>query len=496
MDRTEGYCSQEKSYDVGGILIGMRYYGADGAPVDLRDGYHGFAAEYNDYRKLTGIKYFDKDETVLFRYEASYLDYLYPTEEALYGRNGEPLESKGYHIWKVVTEYDENRQKTAAYYYGKDGQLHLLLDLFAGWSSEYENGLETGRTYYGTDGKPRMIDTGFASVRMERNELGQEIRRTYYDPEGNPVNNVFGFSVMEAAYGEDGELRSSAFYNTDGAEVKPDGEAYLENMYLYDDANAEEVYNPDSGEMETVYFSVGSYRVRLLTFKSSDGTKDQLAQPLYYLFNPNGIDEYIYQSAMSYIPQIHEDDEEIDVGGYEGAEGWKAVINRYVKALETGDGSAITSMMELSSLEGMMDTLNALVNEPKTAEELFGFYAEYWQNALDEMREAFSEQYGEDFRIDCDILNVLEYDEETVAAVNERLRELSPTMVEYTGIVSLTVRYTVTGSKGSGMETEGYLTPSLVLFRTGDGWTLGTGNGFPGPSTEELTEFMGGLQTN
>ena len=494
VDRKGGACSQEMGYDAGGAQTEIRYYGADGEPMDLPAGYHGYRMEFNDYRRMTRIEFFDKDDTVLFRYEAAYKDYIYPTEEALYGRNGEPIESRGYKIWKVVSEYDENNQKKATYYYGKDGKLRLLLDLFAGWSSEYENGLEIGRTYYGTDGKPYMIDKGFASVRMERNEIGQEIRRVYLDPEGKPVNNVYGFSVMEVGYEENGEISSSAFYDTEGRRVEPDGDAVLEDMFLYDDANAEQVYNPDTGKIETMYFSVGSYRVRLLAFKASDGSRDQFAQPKYFLFNQEEINDYIYMSARSYVPQIGEDDAEIDVSGYQEAEGWKAVIDSYVAALESGDSGQITSLMDLSSVKAAVQQLNEAVNEPKTEAELIGFYTDFWQNALDEMQAEFSERYGEVFRIYYEILDVQEYDEGVLAAVNQRLQELYPGTVSYTGIVNLTLRYTVSGTNGSGMEKEGYLTPSLALMQTEEGWTLGTGNGFPGPSTEELLQFLGGLK--
>ena len=494
IERTAGYWSQENKYDASGNLVGTQYYGINGEPVNLPAGYFGFSAEYNDYRMLTRIEFFDKDKTSLFRYEASYRDYVYPTEEALYGRGGEPIESKGYNIWKVVTEYDENNQKTAAYYYGKDGQLKMLLNMFAGWSSEYENGLEISRTYYGTDAKPHMVQEGFASVKMERNEYGQEIRRTYYDSNENPVNNIFGFSVMEVAYKEDGEIDFAVFYDTNGNVVETDGDAYLEDLFLYDDVTEEHVYNSTTGEMMTTYFSVGSYRVRLLAFRASDGTVDQLAQPRYYLFNANTIDEYIYQSATSYIPQIGEDDEEIDISGYVEAESWKEAIEKYVIVLKEGDGKTLTSMMDLSTLEGALEQINSVANEPKTAKELLGFYEAFWQKALDEMHEKLSEKYGEDYRIAYEVLNVQEYDEEIVVAINQRLRESFPTAVEYTGIVELTIRYTVSGSKGSGMEIEGYLTPSLALLQTKNGWTLGTGNGFPGPSTEELIEFIGGYR--
>lgn len=110
------------------------------------------------------------------------------------------------------------------------------------------------------------------------------------------------------------------------------------------------------------------------------------------------------------------------------------------------------------------------------------------------MFDNISEQYGEGFWIGYGVLTVQEYEEEIIAAVNQRLCEISSTAVEYTGIVELTIKYTVSGSKGSGMETEGYFTPSLALLQTKNGWTPGIGNGFPCPSTEELIEFMGGYR--
>ena len=489
-----GFCTVEYGFDAGGNTVSTRYFDRNGQPVNTKAGHSGSAAEYNDYRKLTKIEFFDKEGTVLFRYTASYKDYIYPTEEALFGRGGEPIESNGYNISRVVSEYDENNQQTSARYYGKNGRLHLLLYMFAGWSSEYRNGQEISRTYYGTDGKPMMIDTGFASVSMERNELGQEVRRTYFDADGKPVNNIFGFSVMEVEYGSDGEIASSAFFDTEGKQVTPDGRASLESLFMYDSVKEVKVNDPDTGGTLTLHFSEGSYNVRLLAFRASDGTTDQFAQPRYELYDPNVIGEYLYKSARSYIPEIDEDDAGIDISGNENAKDWKDAIAEYVQAVENNDSSAVSAMMDLSSVPGLIKTLTPMVNKPRTAEELTGYYFAFWKNALNEQHGALTEKYGKGFRIAYEILNMEEIGGERLDSINRQLQEYSDTAAEYLGIVSLTVRYTVSGSLGSGMEKESFLTPVLVLFQTENGWTLGTGNGFPNPDTEELVEFFGGLR--
>ena len=254
------------------------------------------------------------------------------------------------------------------------------------------------------------------------------------------------------------------------------------------------VNDPDTGETLTLHFSEGSYNVRLLAFRASDGTTYQFAQPRYELYDPNLIGEYLYKSARSYIPEIDEDDAGIDISGNENAKDWKDAIAEYVQAVENNDSSAVSAMMDLSSVPDLIKTLTPMVNKPRTAEELTGYFFSFWKNALNEQYGALTEKYGKGFRIAYEILNMEEIGGERLDSINRQLQEYSDTAAEYLGIVSLTVRYTVSGSLGSGMEKESFLTPVLVLFQTENGWTLGTGNGFPNPDTEELVEFFGGLR--
>ena len=142
--------------------------------------------------------------------------------------------------------------------------------------------------------------------------------------------------------------------------------------------------------------------------------------------------------------------------------------------------------------------LNSVVNEPKTVDELLGYYKALYQDALDDMRAGFVEKYGEGYKIDYEILDVKTYSPEEIAPISDGLKQLVPESkrdaFSLDDFVQLTVRFTVSGPKGSGMETEGFLTPAVTLFKVSGEWTLGAGNGFPKASQDELVEFYGGYK--
>lgn len=489
-----GFCTQEYVYDTRGLNTGMLYYGPDGEAVNVPAGYHRFELTYNDYGKLERAEFYDREGVSLFHYTAAYKDYLYPVDEALFGRNGELIQSGDYGIAAVKSTYDENNQKTSASYYDTEGSLHLLLFMFAGWKSEYKNGQEVSRCYYGTDGNPMMIDSGFAMVTMERNSKGQEVRRTYLDENEEPVNNLFGFSVMEVTYDETGEIASSAFYDKEGNAVEPDGEASLDTLSLYGETSEEKIFNPDTGDYVTFYRAIGSSTVRLLVFRSFDGKTDQYLQPDFRLFEFSSVSDYISRSARSYIPQISEEDETVDISGNINAEDWKSMISDYISCLEEGDTDRMVGLMDLSSVNAAVDLLSDKVNTPRTEEEFLTFYRDYWDGEMQRMKKDLTEKYGEDYKISYEFLSFDEYGPEEMAEFNRYFEQQLGTDPGYTGMTSLNIRYFVKGAKGSGMETEGYLTPSLVLFKTDRGWSLGSGNGFPAPGSDALLEFCGGVK--
>ncbi len=499
---SEGFAIATRTYAENGELIGMDYFDAEGNPVDLPAGYSGYRREMNDFRHVTDATYYDKTGTTLLHYTASFQDFVYKTSEAVFGKNDEPIADRVFQVSRIESTYDENGQQTSARYYGVDGEPRMLMkDFFSGWTSEYENGQESRRTYLGPDGEPFMQRGGFASVTFERNALGQEIRRSYFDQNGEPVNTVWGFAVMEVAYDDAGEIETAAYYDVDGKPVKPAGSARLIDMYLSDDFDTMTVRDPSTGESVEIAYQIEPSDVRMLAFEDVSGETDMLRQPYFPLLTgTSDVGDFIYMSLMSYIPQIDEQTEAADLSGEEEMAGWQATADAFVDVLQAGSADDLMSLMDLSAVEGVLDMLNPLVNEPKTLDELMGFYRDLYQGALDDLRGDLSAKYGDDFVISYEILDVQTYDPEVVAQVGEQLRTYLPEdkrdAYNLEGMVILTVRYTVSGSKGSGMETGSYLTPALTLFKINGEWTLGSGNGFPDASRDELSDFFGGFIAN
>lgn len=498
---SSGFSIGTRTYDTNGNQIGMNYFDTDGNPVDLPAGYHGYTAELNDFRYIKDIRYYDKDGKTIVRYSADYKDDVYITEELLFGKNDEPIGDRDFMIAKIVNTYDENNQKTSAFYYDRNGDLRLLGYRFAGWSSEYLNGQESSRTYYGTDGKPLIQIGGFASAHFERNEIGQEIRRTYFDAEGNPVNTDYGFSTIEVTYNDLGEIETAVYLDTEGNSVEPAGQVILADMYLSNDYKTVTYTNPETGVSRDVDYQIDPQDVRVLAYQDENGEFDMLRQPYFPLMTAySDIGDYIYMSLMSFIPDIDEQTEAEDLSQETELEGWQKLLKDYIGVIAHGDADSLMAMMDLSAVRGMYETLEEVVNNPRTYEEFMQFYTDLYQNALTEMQTHLTETYGSDYVISYEILQMSSYEDDLVLQLEESMKEyISEEDAEgyhIESVVGLTVRYTVSGTKGSGMETESYLTPAMVLFKINGKWTLGSGNGFPKASRDELYEFFGGYKTN
>ena len=496
---SEGFAIATRSYDELGNLVGMDYYDADGNPVDLPAGYQGYHYTLNDFRNVTEAKWYDKDGATVVHYTCAYKDYVLRTYEQVFGKNDEPIGSRGLLIARVVSGYDENNQQTSAYYYDVDGNLRELAGMFAGWSSTYEHGQEASRTYYGKDGNPKMQSGGFASATFERNAQGQEIRRRYFGASGEPVNTIWGFAVMEVTYNDKGEIETAAYYDVDGRPVTPPGSAKIVDIALSSDYKSDTIRDPKTGEAVEIAYQIDPYDVRMLGFEDDAGENDILMQPRYFLVaDGTSMGDYAYMSFMSYIPKIDAEMQAADLSKEGEAEGWRQVIDDFVEVLQSGDAGDLMALMDLSAVEGAGEMLNSVVNEPKTTDELLDYYKALYQDALDDMRVDFAEKYGEGYKIDYEILDVEAYSPEEIAPIGDELKRYVPESKRDTfsldDFVRLTVRFTVSGSKGNGMETEGYLTPAVALFKVSGKWTLGAGNGFPKASQDELVEFYGGYK--
>lgn len=496
---SEGYAIGVRNYDDVGNLVGIDYFDADGNPVDTPAGFQGYRLTHNDFRNVTDAIWYDKDGATVVHYTCAFKDYVYRTDEAVFGKNDEPIGSRGFLVARIMCEYDENNQQTSAFYYDVDGNLRELAERFAGWSSTYERGQEVSRTYYGKDGKPKMQTGGFASATFERNSQGKEIRRSYFDELGEPVNTIWGFAVIEVSYDSNGEIETTAYYDVDGSPVNPAGSAKLVDLLLSDGQATMTMRDARTGEVGEIGYQTDPYDMRLLAFEDEAGDSDMLWQPRYCLVEDGtNMGDYVYMSLRSYVPRIDAEMQAADLTAEGEAEGWRQVIDGFLDALQTSNASSLMALMDFSAVEGALETLNGITNEPKTLDELMGYYRDLYQAALDDMKADLSERYGSGYTIDYEILDVRTYEPEEVAAVGEKLKGYVPEgkrdAYSLDDVVSLTVRFTVSGPQGRGMETEGYLTPAVTLLKVNGTWTLGSGNGFPSASGDDLRDFFGGYK--
>ena len=486
-----GYAILCYTYDENGVRTGMSYYDESGNPVNCASGYASLAERVNVMRNTEELLLNDTDGNPLVRYEVSYKDYTFKLEESLYGKDGKLLGNKDYDVAKISYEYDDYNYLTATKYYGADGNLKSVLGLFAGWTAEYEDGLEISRTYYDSEWKPTLYPGGYATVEFKRNNNGQEISRCFYGLQGEPVDTEYGFARYDIDYNTNGEIAGVRYYHADGSEAGDiSGVVKYIDLNTGGESDIEEMYVASTGEWTS--FAVISNPIidRRIAYLSPDGEYDCLLQPYIPLLVAETVGDAVYQSLADYIPTVDANQESADLTEHKDSDEWTEFVDQYVDVILNGSAEDMMDLMDPTVNSLSMQLLSDIVGGSPTAEEFNDFYTDFYGEELANLRAELNAGWGDNYSIGYDILEVKAFtDAENVEMDKALAQQFGLESMGLDKYVQLTIRYTVTGEGKPGIYDKGYLTPALALYHINGKWSLAGGNGFPKPG-EELQEFI------
>ena len=141
-----------------GKSTSQMYYGPDGSPAALKDGYAIMSMEHDEYGNTTKISFSDG--------------------------NGNPVSNlRGYASQQM--EYDERGYCVLETYYGPDGSPVTCRNGYAGSAAEYdEYGNLVKYVYLGTDGNPSPLSNGHLGRVMEYDAYGNVTHAEWLYAEG------------------------------------------------------------------------------------------------------------------------------------------------------------------------------------------------------------------------------------------------------------------------------------------------------------------------
>jgi hypothetical protein len=201
------------------------YYGVNGEPVQLKEGYHGWEAQYDKRGNRIATTYIGLDEkpTLLAdgyaMMRSTYDARGNMTGRSYHGVNGEPVELKeGYHGWEA--QYDERGNQIAITYLDVNGKATLLADGYATLKSTYDaRGKVTRRSYHGVNGEAVQLKEGYHGWEAQYDERGNQIAITYIGMDGKAILGADGYATLKSTYDARGNMTGQSLHGLNGEPV-------------------------------------------------------------------------------------------------------------------------------------------------------------------------------------------------------------------------------------------------------------------------------------
>ena len=191
---SNGAFANEREYDVAGNVIVYRYYDKEGKAANV-SGYSELRRQYDERRQILRESYYGPDgKPVLLSdgYASWERDY---TEEGIgriraqrhFGLAGEAVRTKnGCHEYR--REYDDHGNMIREQYYDVDGTPVLCSDGYAVLCRTYDNKENLAEEWYlDAEGKLIQCNSGFAKITFEYDDSRRLLLTHYLDIKGNPV---------------------------------------------------------------------------------------------------------------------------------------------------------------------------------------------------------------------------------------------------------------------------------------------------------------------
>lgn len=117
----------------------------------------------------------------------------------------------------VRNRYNRNGQLSSRIYYDKANEPVMIEGRYETRYSYDNNRQLVLEAYFDEDGLPmNRIDTGYASIRYQRNSADHIVNEVYYNAENEPVVNLQGYASCERHFDEEGRQICLYFFDLDG----------------------------------------------------------------------------------------------------------------------------------------------------------------------------------------------------------------------------------------------------------------------------------------
>lgn len=476
----EAYARLVMEYDRNGNCINSVYYDENGTV------YQSIVQTYDAYNRELDRIYLDGEENQLVRKEVRY-DALGNTAScALYDRKDRLQAEPGSGVAKIVYTRDRYGYVIGEEFYGDGGRPTAPYGTYHKYRITRSNGRSTEIRYYGTDGRPDLNQDGYAVERFTYDKRGNVTGCAFFGADDKPVLLRWRFSRYEVRYDDKGNLTESRFFDTAGREVRQvDG--HLDSSLIY----------------------INGVPRRILIFIGNDGTS-LMGEVEMKLYIP--LQEFVKpEEASPDTGDAPPADEELPEGVPAGEEEppreaepeeekgpafmdreYISAVNDYVRAVERFEGTGIMDLMEQSLFNATADLAARQLGVEISAYKIYHFYADFYSGELAALKASLEEKYGSGLYITYEILSEEYWPADQIPEANQAFHDLGAEDFELQEMVTLDVAYTVSGSKGQGSESSGFLSRQLVLMKVKDRWKLGAGENFPSPSAEQVMELYRG----
>lgn len=228
-------------WDGAGRVVEERYFGVEGNPVALKSGYAIERMKYDQMGNECECAFFDVNDqstvdvsTGIHRTCKTYNDVGNVVEERYFGVDGNAAASKnGYAIERIV--YDNSQNEIMRAFFDSNGRP--AIDLSAGMHITCKTYNEAGNVleecYFGVDGKPIVLESGYASKRMQYDDREDEVECAFFDANDQPaLDKVVGAHRICRTYDGGGRVVEERYFGVDGDLVAvKDGYSFFRRKY-------------------------------------------------------------------------------------------------------------------------------------------------------------------------------------------------------------------------------------------------------------------------
>ncbi len=258
-------------YDRAGRVVEEAYFGIDGRPWELAEGYAGWRMTRDGPRREK--TFFNRDgetaadrhgvaliaETVddlgrpvniahfgpaaepvsgpdgFFRVTRAYGPHGHVIEEAFFGVDDKPAASRQgvARITRVFNEFGAVKEEA---FWGPDGQPALNQDGAARVVTGYDDrGAAETVTHYGLDGQKTLNRQGYAQLKLTTDAQGKPLSLSFFGVDGRPVESLFGYAKSEMTWNERNLLTETRFFDAEGRLTDPIGYGWGGLVTEYDE---------------------------------------------------------------------------------------------------------------------------------------------------------------------------------------------------------------------------------------------------------------------